>query len=83
MFRACSTAVAVGALAIASAAAPSAVSAEEITLKLWSRADRSGPLRAGNIVAAADQLNRMLAASGSDATVKIDIHENNADDGGT
>jgi inositol-phosphate transport system substrate-binding protein len=78
MFRALSTAVAVGALAVASVATPSAVSAEEITLKLWSRADRSGPLRAGNIVAAADQLNRMLAASGSDVTVKIDIHENNA-----
>ncbi len=52
--------------------------AEEITLKLWSRADRSGPLRAGNIVSAADQLNRMMEAAGSDTRVKIDIHENNA-----
>lgn len=44
-----------------------------------SRADRSGPLRAGNIVAAADALNRMLAAAGSDTQVKIEVHENNAD----
>jgi inositol-phosphate transport system substrate-binding protein len=58
--------------------ASTAVSAEEITLKLWSRADRSGPLRAGNIVAAAEQLNRMLAAAGSGVSVKIEVHENNA-----
>ncbi|MCB1971958.1 MAG: hypothetical protein KDG54_16265, partial [Geminicoccaceae bacterium] len=57
---------------------PVSASAEEIVLKLWSRADRSGPLRAGNIVAAADELNRMLAASGSDTTVKVDVFENNA-----
>ena len=30
------------------------VFSEDATIKLWSRADRSGPLRAGNIVAAAD-----------------------------
>ncbi len=79
MIRALGTAVAVSALAITSLTTPAPLSAEEITLKLWSRADRSGPLRAGNIVAAADQLNRMLAATGSDVTVKIDVHENNAD----
>ncbi len=60
-----------------SLAAP-AVQAEEVVLKLWSRADRSGPLRAGNILAAADQLNRMLAAAGSETRVKIDVFENNA-----
>lgn len=76
--RVLSTVIAAGALTIASLAAPAALTAEEITLKLWSRADRSGPLRAGNIVAAADQLNRMLAAAGSGTTIKIDVHENNA-----
>src|SRR5262245_26389824 len=52
--------------------------ADDVVLKLWSRADRSGPLRAGNIVTAADELNRMLAASGSDKRVKIDLIETNA-----
>ena len=28
-----------------------AATAEEVVVKLWARADRSGPLRAGNIVA--------------------------------
>jgi inositol-phosphate transport system substrate-binding protein len=51
----------------------------EVTLKLWSRADSSGPLRAGNIIAAAEQLNRMLKAAGSDTTVKMEVFENNAD----
>ena len=51
--------------------------AEEVSIKLWSRADRSGPLRAGNIVAAADQLNRTFAASGSDTRIKIDLIETN------
>ncbi len=69
---------AAAALALLGTAAPEPVAAEEVTLKLWSRADRSGPLRAGNIVAAAEQLNRMLAASGSDVTVKVEVFENNA-----
>lgn len=49
--------------------------AEEITVKLWSRADRSGPLRAGNIVAAAEPLNAALKAAGSDKTVKVEVFE--------
>ena len=53
-------------------------SAEEITVKLWSRADRSGPLRSGNIVKAGDTLNRMLAATGVDTRVTVEVHENNA-----
>ena len=53
-------------------------SAEEITVKLWTRADRSGPLRGGNIVMAGDTLNRMLAATGIDTRVKVEVHENNA-----
>ena len=53
-------------------------SAEDVTLKLWSRADRSGPLRAGNIVEASKTLNKMLAATGSDQRVVIDLIETNA-----
>src|SRR5947207_9870860 len=52
--------------------------AEDVVLKVWSRADRSGPLRAGNIVAAGDTLNKMLAAIGSDKRVKIELNETNA-----
>ena len=52
-----------------------AASAEEVTVKLWARADRSGPLRAGNIVAAAEPLNAALKAAGSDKTVKVEVFE--------
>lgn len=62
----------------AGATVDSTASAEEITIKLWSRADRSGPLRGGNIVKAGDTLNRMLAAAGLDTTIEVDVHENNA-----
>jgi inositol-phosphate transport system substrate-binding protein len=55
------------------------VSAEEVTVKLWARADRSGPLRAGNIVAAAEPLNAALKAAGSEITVKVDVFESPAD----
>lgn len=53
------------------------VFADEVTIKLWSRADRSGPLRAGNIVSAADQLNNMFEAAGSDTRVKVELIETN------
>jgi len=52
--------------------------AEDVVIKVWSRADRSGPLRAGNIVAAADTLNKMLTAAGSDKHVKLELNETNA-----
>jgi inositol-phosphate transport system substrate-binding protein len=67
-----------GALCLAAAAPASLVQADEITIKLWSRADRSGPLRSGNIVKAAELLNKKLAAAGVDRTIKVDVHENNA-----
>lgn len=54
------------------------VIAEDVKVKLWSRADRSGPLRAGNIVAAAEQLNRAFEAAGSDTRVVIELIETNA-----
>ncbi len=49
--------------------------AEEVVVKMWARADRSGPLRAGNVVAAAETLNMALKAAGSDKTVKVDVFE--------
>ena len=52
--------------------------AEDVVIKVWSRADRSGPLRAGNIVAAGDTLNKMLTAINSDKRVKIELNETNA-----
>jgi inositol-phosphate transport system substrate-binding protein len=52
--------------------------AEDVVIKVWSRADRSGPLRAGNIVAAGDTLNKMLASINSDKRVKIELNETNA-----
>ena len=52
--------------------------AEEVTLQLWSRQDRSGPLRAGNIVKAAERLNATLKAEGSDTTVKVEVTESPA-----
>ncbi len=68
-----------GTFAVAMIAAGTAPAfAEDVVIKLWSRADRSGPLRAGNIVSAADQLNRMLAATGTDKRVKIELIETNA-----
>ena len=44
--------------------------AEDITVKLWTRADRSGPLRSGNIVKAAELLSKNFQAAGMDVTVK-------------
>ena len=70
--------IAIAALAAALWAGAGPATAEDVTLKLWSRADRSGPLRAGNIVDATAQLNRILAASGSDKRVKIELIETNA-----
>jgi inositol-phosphate transport system substrate-binding protein len=52
--------------------------AEEVVVKLWARADRSGPLRAGNIVAAAEPLNAVLKAAGSDKSVKVQVFEGTA-----
>ena len=58
------------------AAAPAL--AETVTIDLWSRADRSGPLRAGNIVDAAEKLNRMFEAAGSETRVEVNLIETNA-----
>ena len=68
-------AIAAGALLCA---AVSPAWAEDVVIKVWSRADRSGPLRAGNLVAASETLNKMLAATGTDKRVKIELNETNA-----
>ncbi len=52
--------------------------AETVTLELWSRQDQSGPLRAGNVVKAADRLNAALEAEGSDDRVEIVVRESPA-----
>ncbi len=54
------------------------VAAEEITVKVWARADRSGPLRAGNIVEAADAVNAWLRAAGTGRSVKVEVFESPA-----
>jgi inositol-phosphate transport system substrate-binding protein len=69
------TAIAAGTLLCAFAGP---VSAEDVVIKVWSRADRSGPLRAGNLVSAGETLNKMLAATGTDKRVKIELNETNA-----
>jgi inositol-phosphate transport system substrate-binding protein len=66
------------ALAVALIATAQPSFAEDVVIKVWSRADRSGPLRAGNIVTAGDTMNKMLAAAGSDKRVKIELNETNA-----
>jgi inositol-phosphate transport system substrate-binding protein len=67
------------ALVLPMATASIDVAAEEVTIKLWSRADRSGPLRTGNIVAAVEPLNAALKAAGADTTVKVEAFENPVD----
>ena len=62
---------AIGALALVS----TPVFAETINFELWSRADPSGPLRAGNVVKAADRLNAALKKEGSADQVKVTVHE--------
>jgi inositol-phosphate transport system substrate-binding protein len=69
-------AVALAAAFVASVAPCAA--AEDVVIKVWSLAQRSGPLRAGNLVTAGDTLNKMLASIGSDKRVKIELNETNA-----
>lgn len=60
------------------AVATPAAFAEDVTITLWSRADRSGPMRAGNIVDAAEALNNIFAKAGVDKRVKVELIETNA-----
>ena len=51
---------------------------ETVKLELWSRQDPSGPLRAGNVVKAAERLNKELEAEGSPKRVEIVVRESPA-----
>ncbi len=64
--------------AIALIAMSEPLAAKEVTVSVWSRADRAGPMRAGNIEHAASTLNAMLQAAGSETTVRVELIETNA-----
>jgi inositol-phosphate transport system substrate-binding protein len=49
-----------------------------VKLELWSRQDPSGPLRAGNVVKAAERLNRELSSEGAGERVEVAVHESPA-----
>ena len=51
---------------------------ETVKLELWSRQDPSGPLRPGNVVKAADLLNKELEAEGSAKRVEVVVRESPA-----
>ena len=67
----------IAALAAIGSRAPGA-SQNTVKLELWSRQDPSGPLRAGNVLKAADRLNQELAAEGASKRVEVEIHESPA-----
>ena len=64
----------IAALAAIGVIAP-AVAQSTVKLELWSRRDPSGPLRAGNVVKAAERLNKELAAEGAGKRVEVAVHE--------
>jgi inositol-phosphate transport system substrate-binding protein len=66
------------AIAFSYALLPNTAAAEIVKLELWARQDTSGPLRAGNVVAAVDRLNAALAAEGSDTVVELMVNESPA-----
>jgi inositol-phosphate transport system substrate-binding protein len=55
-----------------------ATAQEVVKLELWSRQDPSGPLRAGDVVKAADRLNKELAAEGAGKRIEVAVHESPA-----
>ncbi|TMK10303.1 MAG: sugar ABC transporter substrate-binding protein, partial [Alphaproteobacteria bacterium] len=55
-----------------------ALAQNTVKLELWSRQDPSGPLRAGNVVKAAERLNKELAAEGSAKRVQVVVRESPA-----
>ena len=73
------TRILVGTFAAALLASTAVTSAQEtVQVELWSRADPSGPLRAENIVKAAERLNAELEAEGADKRVEVVIRESPA-----
>src|SRR5882757_2192865 len=71
------SAVLAGGSAALLASAP-ALAANTVKLELWSRQDPSGPLRPGNILKAAERLNKELEAEGSDKRVEVTVRESPA-----
>src|SRR3990170_4937526 len=59
-------------------AASQTLAQETIELELWSRQDPSGPLRPGNVVKAAERLNKELEAEGSSKRVEVAVRESPA-----
>src|SRR5919109_5169277 len=51
---------------------------ETVKFELWSRQDPSGPLRPGNVVKAAERLNKELEAEGSSKRVEVAVRESPA-----
>jgi inositol-phosphate transport system substrate-binding protein len=70
--------VALVASSVAIIASKPALAQNTVKLELWSRQDPSGPLRAGNVLKAADRLNKELAAEGSGRRVEVAVHESPA-----
>ena len=71
--------VAFAASSVASMVAPPrALAQNTVKLELWSRQDPSGPLRPGNVVKAAERLNKELAAEGSDKRVEVVVRQSPA-----
>ena len=68
----------VGALAAATLFTTAAIAQEVVQVELWSRADPSGPLRAQNVVKAAERLNAELEAEGADKRVEVVVRESPA-----
>jgi len=68
----------VGALAAATLFTTAAIAQEVVEVELWSRADPSGPLRAENVVKAAERLNAELEAEGADKRVEVVVRESPA-----
>ncbi|TJW39690.1 MAG: sugar ABC transporter substrate-binding protein, partial [Mesorhizobium sp.] len=66
-----------GGLAVAFTAMP-VFAQETVKFELWSRQDPSGPLRAGNVVKAAERLNKELEAEGSPKRVEVAVRESPA-----
>src|SRR5215472_8377277 len=55
-----------------------ALAQNTVKLELWSRQDPSGPLRPGNIVKAAERLNKELETEGSGKRVQVVVRESPA-----
>ena len=72
------TKIFLGTFAAATLLASTAFAQQTVQVELWSRADPSGPLRAQNVVKAAERLNAELEAEGSDKRVEVVIRESPA-----